>query len=110
MAATNIVFESLPSEKAGELFYSWANSEQWNPSTKGQDVKEVYHKTDPEGFIAGKITNDQGKEEIVVIISAVRYGSEQAWIGFYIANPKHRGNGYGLATFNKALDYIGRDR
>ncbi|KAF9438068.1 hypothetical protein BGZ76_009940 [Entomortierella beljakovae] len=108
--SSNIVFEHVSNEKAGELYYSWANSEHWNPSTKGQDVKEVYHKIDSQGFIVGKITNEDGKEETVAIISAVRYGTDQAWIGFYISNPNHRGRGYGLATFNKALEYIGHDR
>ncbi|KAF9122393.1 hypothetical protein BGW39_009773 [Mortierella sp. 14UC] len=43
---------------------------------------------------------------VISVISAIRYGDEQAWIGCYITDPKYRGRGYGIATFNQALDHV----
>ncbi|KAF8975615.1 hypothetical protein BGZ46_008986 [Entomortierella lignicola] len=97
------------SEEAYELFYSWAKSEHWNPSTKGQDIQEIYHKADPEGFFIGKI-NENGKTVPVSIVSAVRYGQEQAWIGFYIVSPNYRGRDFGITTFRRALEHAGHGR
>ncbi|KAK3814925.1 MAG: acyl-CoA N-acyltransferase [Benniella sp.] len=97
--------ERCTQQEAHEIFYGWAFSEHWNPSTKGEDVRDVYFKADPQGFFKGQL-----KGEVVAIVSALRYGDEQAWIGFYIASPKHRGKGFGLATFNKALEHVGHDR
>ncbi|KAG0354728.1 hypothetical protein BGZ54_001493, partial [Gamsiella multidivaricata] len=50
------------------------------------------------------------KTEIVSIVSLIRYGKDQAWLGFYIVLPRHRGKGYGMATFQKALEHAGHDR
>ncbi|KAG0379751.1 hypothetical protein BGX24_011863 [Mortierella sp. AD032] len=43
---------------------------------------------------------------VISVISAIRYGDEQAWIGCYITDPKYRGRGYGIATFNRALQHV----
>ncbi|KAF9907033.1 hypothetical protein EC991_011337 [Linnemannia zychae] len=43
---------------------------------------------------------------VISVISAIRYGEDQAWIGCYITDPKYRGRGYGIATFNRALDHL----
>ncbi|KAF9083153.1 hypothetical protein BGX23_011749, partial [Mortierella sp. AD031] len=52
-----------------------------------------------------------GKDPTVVsVISAIRFGDEQAWIGCYITDAKYRGRGYGIATFNRALDHVGHTR
>ncbi|KAG0224942.1 acyl-CoA N-acyltransferase [Mortierella sp. GBAus27b] len=97
--------EPATHQEAHEVFYTWANSEKWNPSTKGDDIRDVYFKADNQGFLLGKLN---GKP--VAMISSIRYGDEQAWIGFYVALPEFRGNGYGLATFRKALEHAGHDR
>ncbi|KAF9390232.1 hypothetical protein BGX21_011515 [Mortierella sp. AD011] len=105
----SLSIERCTGEQASKLFYSWALSEHWNPSTNGEDIKDVFHKADPQGFFFGKI-HENGKDEVVSIISGVRYGEDQAWIGFYIASPNHRGRGYGLETFHQALKHVGHDR
>ncbi|KAG0271445.1 hypothetical protein BGZ95_000733 [Linnemannia exigua] len=43
---------------------------------------------------------------VISVISAIRYGDEQAWIGCYITDPKYRGRGYGIVTFNRALQHV----
>ncbi|KAF9107688.1 hypothetical protein BGX27_008639 [Mortierella sp. AM989] len=104
----DLVIEKCTREQAQELFYSWAQKEQWNPCADGQTIK-VFHDTDPEGFLSGKI-NEDGKDVVVSIITAIRFRDDQAWVGYYIASPEYRGRGYGIETFNKALEHVGHDR
>ncbi|KAG0379750.1 hypothetical protein BGX24_011862 [Mortierella sp. AD032] len=47
---------------------------------------------------------------IVSMISAIRFGEDQAWLSYYITEEKYRGCGYGLATFNRALEHVGHSR
>ncbi|KAF9931744.1 hypothetical protein FBU30_009668 [Linnemannia zychae] len=47
---------------------------------------------------------------VISVISAICYGDEQAWIGCYITDPKYRGRGYGISTFNRALEHVGHSR
>ncbi|KAG0055739.1 hypothetical protein BGZ83_007612 [Gryganskiella cystojenkinii] len=112
-SADALIVERVSAKKAQEIFFKWARSEQWNPSCKGHIIAEVYHKTDPEGFFVGKIPNPnrgQGIEDNdefidVAIVSALRYGEEQAWVGFYIVDEPYRGHGYGLKVFQAALEH-----
>ncbi|KAG0253286.1 hypothetical protein BG011_006447 [Mortierella polycephala] len=99
--ADELVLVHCTSQEVFELFYSWSHSEQWNPSTKGHDIRDIYYKADPEGFFLGKVDG-----QVVSIVSAVRYGDDQAWIGYYIVSPDHRGKGYGLDTFRRALAHV----
>ncbi|KAG0058063.1 hypothetical protein BGZ89_001626 [Linnemannia elongata] len=47
---------------------------------------------------------------VISVISAIRFGDNQAWIGCYITDPKYRGRGYGISTFNRALGHVGPTR
>ncbi|KAF9149093.1 hypothetical protein BG015_009132 [Linnemannia schmuckeri] len=47
---------------------------------------------------------------VISVISAIRFGDDQAWIGCYITDPKYRGRGYGISTFNQALEHVGPTR
>ncbi|KAG0326342.1 hypothetical protein BGZ99_009694 [Dissophora globulifera] len=106
-----LIFERCTSQNALDTFFSWPLQEQWNPSTKGNETREVFLKADPNGFICGKIINPETRrEEIISIVSAITYGNDQAWVGFYIVNPRFRGHGYGLESFRKALEHAGHDR
>ncbi|KAG0379752.1 hypothetical protein BGX24_011864 [Mortierella sp. AD032] len=127
---TGQAFHYCTPDQAMDTYYAWANSEQWNPSRKGYENK-LYHNIDPKGFIYSTVessssSNNQvqkqerdekgkekgpnsAKDEIVCIVSAIRYGEDQAWIGNYIASSKFRGRGYGLATFNKALEHLNHE-
>ncbi|KAI1316827.1 hypothetical protein EDD11_009405 [Mortierella claussenii] len=127
-AATDLILERCTQQQAFETFYTWSLQEHWNPSTKGNDIKDLYYKADPEGFFFGRIpvaspnhrlhhlhahqdkNQESEEDEIVSIVSAVRYGDEQAWVGFYIVSPHHRGHGYGLQTFQQALKHAGHHR
>lgn len=113
------LFHQCDRDQAIEYFFSWCNSEQWNPGHKGHDV-EIFHKADPKGFFISTVepstsaSNEANtdtrekpaKDEVVSIICGLRYGEDQGWIGCYIASSKYRGRGYGLATFNWAIDHL----
>lgn len=122
---TGQVFHQANRDQAAEHFFSWSSSEQWNPGHKGLDV-ELLHSADPKGFFFSTVDSPSStttttasadnkeqlhpaKDEVVSIVSAVRYGEDQGWIGYYIASPKYRGKGYGLATFNRAFDHLTPD-
>ncbi|KAF9907035.1 hypothetical protein EC991_011339 [Linnemannia zychae] len=47
---------------------------------------------------------------IVSMICAIRIGDDLAWLSYYITEEKYRGFGYGLATFNHALEHVGHSR
>ncbi len=44
--------------------------------------------------------------EPVSCISAVSYGGEFGFLGFYITKPEYRGKGYGIQVWNKAMEYL----
>ncbi|KAF9952766.1 hypothetical protein BGZ65_005076 [Modicella reniformis] len=100
-----LTVERCTQQEASEIFYKWSTQEHWNPSTKGEDVRDVYFKADPQGFFQSKVNG-----EVVSIVSGVKYNDDQGWIGFYITSPKNRGRGYGIATFRKAMEHIGLGR
>lgn len=77
----------------------WAAQEGWNP---GVHDAECYRAADPGGFLVGLDRGDP-----VATISAVRYGDEFGFIGFYIVRPDRRGNGFGLRIWQAALDHLG---
>jgi GNAT superfamily N-acetyltransferase len=77
-----------------QLAADWAAREGWNPGLK--DAKAFYA-TDPKGFLIG-LADDVP----VAVISAVRYAREFAFIGFYIAHPDFRDQGYGFRLARQA--------
>ncbi|MFJ9060162.1 GNAT family N-acetyltransferase [Streptomyces sp. NPDC102409] len=76
-------------------FLEWADDEQWNP---GRLDHLPFHAADPHGFLLGRLDG-----EPVTSVSAVRYGAEFGFIGFYIARPEVRGQGYGIRTWRAAM-------
>ncbi|KAG0358042.1 hypothetical protein BG005_002792 [Podila minutissima] len=101
----------LSQDHAAAIFFNWSNSEHWNPTAQGDDLGEVYFPLDSGAFFAGMtISPTTGETKIVSILSGVRHGAEQAWVGFYIVDPAQRGHGYGLKTFQHVLNkHLGND-
>ncbi|NXY94200.1 GNAT family N-acetyltransferase [Streptomyces sp. BR123] len=81
-----------------ELMRAWADAEGWNP---GDSDRFAFAVADPGGFLIGRVAG-----EPAACISAVRYGSGFGFIGFYIANPSFRGQGYGLRLWNAGMDRL----
>lgn len=76
-----------------------AANEGWNPGIHDADA---FFTTDPDGFLVG-LLNDVP----IGCISAVRYGQNFGFLGFYIVVPAYRGCGYGLSLWNSALEQFG---
>ena len=81
-----------------ELAVEWAALEGWNPGI--HDATCLYA-SDPEGFLIGRID-----DEPVAVISAVRYGKNFGFLGFYIVKPELRGQGLGMQIWNSALELL----
>lgn len=84
----------LPSAEMN-LALDWAATEGWNP---GLDDAEPFHTADPQGFLLGALNDTP-----VSLISAVRYGADIGFIGFYIVHPAWRGKGYGWTLWQAAM-------
>lgn len=74
---------------------AWAAAEGWNP---GLHDAACFYATDPTGFWQGVLNG-----EAIATISAVKYGDDFGFIGFYIVQPAYRGQGYGLQLWQAAL-------
>jgi GNAT superfamily N-acetyltransferase len=81
-----------------DLAIEWAAREGWNPGLHDADA---FHAADPEGFLVGLLDG-----EPVATLSAVRYGADFGFMGFYIVDPDHRGSGYGLQLWNAGLVHL----
>ena len=77
----------------------WAAKEGWNP---GLHDAECFFAADPQGFL---LAESAGKP--LGCISAVAYGQEFGFLGFYIVQPEQRGKGVGMQLWQAALDYLG---
>ncbi|MEW2139352.1 GNAT family N-acetyltransferase [Streptomyces sp. NPDC005409] len=80
------------------LIRSWAEEEGWNP---GDSDRFAFVVADPEGFLVGRRDG-----EPVTCVSAVRYGAGFGFIGFYIARPDVRGQGYGIQLWRAAMERL----
>jgi len=76
----------------------WAKQEGWNP---GLDDLDAFFTADPNGFFMGFLDGQP-----VTSISVVRYCESYGFLGFYIVHPQFRGFGYGIATWQKGMDYL----
>ncbi|MER5871919.1 GNAT family N-acetyltransferase [Streptomyces sp. NPDC002044] len=81
-----------------ELMRAWAEEEGWNP---GDSDRFAFAAADPEGFLIGRVDG-----EPVACVSAVRYGAGLGFIGFYIARPAHRGQGYGIRLWRAGTERL----
>lgn len=77
----------------------WAALEGWNP---GLEDVEAFHAVDPQGFLMGWLG-----DEPVTAISVVRHSDIFGFLGFYLCHPAHRGKGYGWATWQAGMAYLG---
>ncbi|WP_327733889.1 GNAT family N-acetyltransferase [Streptomyces nojiriensis] len=80
------------------LIRDWADEEGWNP---GDSDRFAFAVADPEGFLVGRLDG-----EPVACISAVRYGGGFGFIGFYIARPAVRGQGYGIRLWHAGMERL----
>lgn len=80
-------------------FINQAAAEGWNP---GLSDALAFYATDPEGFFMARLDH-----EIVGCISAVAYDDSFGFMGFYIVDSKHRGEGIGLKLWQTALKHLG---
>ncbi|MCP9850992.1 GNAT family N-acetyltransferase [Cyanobium sp. Morenito 9A2] len=80
------------------LALDWAAAEGWNPGLQDADS---FVAADPQGFLLGL----RGGEPIGCI-SAVRYGDNFGFLGFYIVRPLWRGRGHGRQLSNAALERL----
>ncbi|MEV6569694.1 GNAT family N-acetyltransferase [Streptomyces sp. NPDC051577] len=81
-----------------EMIRAWADEEGWNP---GDTDRFAFAVADPDGFLVGRLHG-----EPVAYVSAVRYGSGFGFIGFYIARPRWRGQGYGIRLWKAAMSRL----
>lgn len=77
---------------------SWAAAEGWIP---GELDAECFYLADPNGFFIGKLNG-----EPIGSISAVKYEGGFGFVGLYIVKPEYRGKGYGIALWNRAMEYL----
>lgn len=81
-----------------DLAIEWAAREGWNP---GLHDAEAFHAADPAGFLVGLLDGVP-----VATLSAVRYGANFGFMGFYIVDPAHRSRGYGLQLWKAGLTHL----
>jgi len=76
----------------------WAALEGWNP---GISDASSFYLADPRGFFVSKLG-----DQIVAVISAVRYGEQFGFIGLYIVHPEYRGRGFGWEIWQVGMNYL----
>src|SRR5258708_30911590 len=72
-----------------------AADEGWNP---GNTDGLAFFAADPQGFLIGRVDG-----EPQLCISVVRYGAGFGFLGFYIARPQVRGQGYGIQIWRAGM-------
>jgi GNAT superfamily N-acetyltransferase len=86
-------------EVAAAIAAEWAAAEGWNP---GLDDAQRFARADPGAFLC----TEHG-DAVVATVSCALYGSDYAFIGFYIVRGDLRGQGFGLELFERALARAG---
>lgn len=76
-----------------------AAAEGWNP---GLSDSEAFFNADKNGFFVGLLDSVP-----VAFISAVNYNDKYGFVGLYIVRPEFRGQGYGYALWQYALEKLG---
>ena len=77
----------------------WAASEGWNP---GIGDAACFRAVDPDGFLGGYLDG-----RLITSISVVNYDPAFAFLGFYIAHPEFRGQGYGYKLWQAGMAHAG---
>jgi ribosomal protein S18 acetylase RimI-like enzyme len=85
-----------PDEAATAI--EWAAAEGWNP---GNADLPCFLAQDP-GLFLGVFDGDA----MLSVIAATRYEGGFGFIGFYIARPDQRGQGHGIAVWNRAMTQL----
>ncbi|MER5886621.1 GNAT family N-acetyltransferase [Streptomyces sp. NPDC001941] len=80
------------------LFRTWSDEEGWNP---GESDVRAFAVADPRGFFVGRLDG-----ESVGCVSAIRYGASFGFLGFYLVRPEHRGKGYGIRLWRRAMEHL----
>ncbi|SER09277.1 GNAT family N-acetyltransferase [Actinokineospora terrae] len=80
------------------LIGEWASREGWNP---GLADPVAFGVADPGGFLVGRLDGQP-----VACVSAVRYGGGFGFVGFYIALPEVRGQGYGIQLWRAGMSRL----
>ncbi|AUX75790.1 GNAT family N-acetyltransferase [Sinorhizobium fredii] len=78
-----------------DTIIDWAAREGWNP---GLEDGNAFWAADPEGYWVAT-----EEEALAAGLSLVRYGSQYAFLGLYIADPVFRGRGIGFALWDRAI-------
>lgn len=81
-----------------DVAVSWAKEEGWNPGLHDADA---FFQTDPSGFFMGFL----GKEP-VACLTAVSYGRDFGFLGFYIVKKEFRGKTFGIQIWQSAMEYL----
>ena len=82
-----------------ELALDWAAAEGWNP---GLHDGRCFLAADPDGILLGELDGVP-----IGCVSAVRYGPDFGFLGFYIVLAQFRGRGFGLELWRAALGHLG---
>jgi hypothetical protein len=89
-----VTVRNMSAEELG-VAVEWAAREGWNP---GLDDAAAFFAADPNGFFQAEAGG-----ETVGTISAVAYGEDFGFVGFYIVKPERRGHRDGLVLAERAL-------
>ena len=95
----NYLIRPMNLREVTEFAIPLAAKEGWNP---GKYDAECFFRADPGGWFTGTLNG-----EPISCISAVSYGGQFGFIGFYIVKEGHRGMGYGIQIWEKAMQYLG---
>lgn len=80
------------------LVTAWARAEQFAP---GRGDVAIYRQTDRQGVWVGCL---EGRP--IGCIAGVRYNSEYGFVGLFLVQPAHRGQGYGRQLWAHALAHL----
>lgn len=97
MLTSNYKIETM-SKAEVDLALKLAAAEGWNPGLYDADA---FYATDPGGFQVGKL-----KGKPIGTISAIKYGKNFGFVGFYIVKPEFRGQGYGYQLWRAAIQRL----
>ena len=86
--------------KPEEMSYLITSAENfgWNP---GLNDAKAFYETDPNGFFIAELD-----EKPIGCISAVSYGNNFGFIGFYVMDEQYAGHYYGASLGIKAVKYL----